>query len=105
PQGPRPAQGRGRSGNGGGNSYGSGFGGGQPGHGRHDGHSGPTQRSSHAAQPDPLRTSVDSMAERGRRGGGNRNAGGYGAGGGSSGFGGRGQGPRGPGSSRGSFGR
>lgn len=40
-------------------------------------------RRSGAAQPDPMRTSVDSMAERGRRGGfggGNRNGGGGGAG-------------------------
>ncbi|GAB2818812.1 hypothetical protein GCM10027276_20300 [Comamonas piscis] len=41
-------------------------------------------RRSGAAQPDPMRTSVDSMAERGRRGGfggGNRNGGGGGGGG------------------------
>ena len=40
-------------------------------------------RRSGAAQPDPMRTSVDSMAERGRRGGfggGNRNGGGGGGG-------------------------
>jgi len=108
PQGQPPSQGRGRPGNGGNggnggihhgnNSYSQGFGSGQPGHGRHGGHNGPTQRSSHA-QPDPMRTSVDSMAERGRRGGGNRHGGGYGSGGGSGGFGGRGNG------SRGSFGR
>ncbi|GAA4333890.1 hypothetical protein GCM10023165_09320 [Variovorax defluvii] len=34
-----------------------------------------------AGQPDPLRTSVDSMSGRGRRGGGNRSGGGYGGGG------------------------
>ncbi len=53
-------------------------------------------------QPDPMRTSVDMMAERGARrggggfGGGNRNGGSYGGGG---------SGSRGPGSSRGSFNR
>ncbi len=59
-------------------------------------------------QPDPMRTSVDLMAERGgaRRGGGGggyggggRSGGGYGGGGGSGG------GSRGPGGNRGSFGR
>ncbi|MFM2051642.1 MAG: hypothetical protein RL682_2133, partial [Pseudomonadota bacterium] len=74
-----------------------------------------------AGQPDPMRTSVDMMADRGARrgnfGGGNRggnggsngggNGGGYGGGGGgrSGGFGGGGNGSRGPGGSRGSFSR
>ena len=70
-----------------------------------------------AGQPDPMRTSVDMMAERGARrgnfGGGNRggngggNGGGYGGSGGgrSGGFGGGGNGSRGPGGSRGSFSR
>ena len=48
-------------------------------------------------QPDPMRTSVDTMAERGRRGGGGFNRGGGGGGG----FGGGGRG----GSSRGGYGR
>jgi ATP-dependent RNA helicase RhlE len=73
-------------------------------------------------QPDPMRTSVDMMAERGARrgggggggfGGGNRNGGGGGygggnggrSGGGAGGFGGGGNGSRGPGGSRGSFNR
>jgi len=69
-------------------------------------------------EPDPMRTSVDMMAERGARrggggggyGGGNRGGGGYGGGGGRSGggtggYGGGGNGSRGPGGSRGSFGR
>ena len=70
------------------------------------------------SQPDPMRTSVDMMAERGARrggggfGGGNRNGGSYGGGsggrsggGGAGGFGGGSNGPRGPGGSRGSFNR
>ncbi len=67
------------------------------------------------SQPDPMRTSVDMMAERGARrgggfGGGNRNGAGYGgsggrAGGGQDGYGGGGNGPRGPAGSRGSFNR
>ncbi len=67
------------------------------------------------SQPDPMRTSVDMMAERGARrgggfGGGNRNGAGYGgsggrAGGGQGGYGGGGNGPRGPAGSRGSFNR
>ena len=78
--------------------------------GTHLGHSNPSHRSSsHGAggQPDPMRTSVDSMAERGRRGGGGyRNSGGGGYGGsGAGGGGGRGNGSRGPGGSRGSFNR
>jgi len=66
-------------------------------------------------QPDPMRTSVDMMAERGgRRGGGyggaNRNGGSYAGSGGRSGgttggFAGGGNGSRGPGGSRGSFNR
>ncbi len=110
--GPKPAQGRGRSGNGAGGGFGGGFGGGQPGSGRHTGGGGANPAAPRApqGQPDPMRTSVDSMAERGRRGGGgfgqgggNRNGGSYG--GGAGGFGGRGNGSRGPGGSRGSFGR
>ena len=96
----RPAQGRG--GNGGG-SYGG---------------DNQSQRAPQG-QPDPMRTSVDMMAERGARrggggfGGGNRNGGGGGygggnggrSGGGAGGFGGGGNGSRGPGGSRGSFNR
>lgn len=73
--------------------------------GTHSGHSNPGHRSSghSSGQPDPMRTSVDSMAERGRRGGGGGyrggNGGGYGGGGG------RGNGPRGSGGPRGSFNR
>ena len=73
--------------------------------GTHLGHSNPVHRNGgHGAggQPDPMRTSVDSMAERGRRGGG----GGYRSGGGGyGGGGGRGNGPRGSGGPRGSFNR
>jgi ATP-dependent RNA helicase RhlE len=73
-------------------------------------------RATPGGQPDPMRTSVDMMAERGGRrggnfGGGNRNGGsngggfggggGYGGGGRSGGFGGGGNGPRGSGGSRG----
>lgn len=71
--------------------------------GTHMGHSNPGHRNAgHGAggQPDPMRTSVDSMAERGRRGG-YRSGGGSAGGGG----GGRGNGPRGPGGPRGSFNR
>ncbi|EER57716.1 DEAD/DEAH box helicase domain protein, partial [Acidovorax delafieldii 2AN] len=77
--------------------------------GTHSGHSNPGQRNAgHTAggQPDPMRTSVDSMAGSGRRGGGGgyRNSGGGGGYGG--GAGGRGNGPRGSGGgSRGSFNR
>ena len=95
----RPAQGRG--GNGGG--YSGGGGGGNP------------PARSGQGQPDPMRTSVDMMAERGARrggggfGGGNRSGGSYGGqggrSGGSGGAGGGGNGSRGPGSSRGSFNR
>jgi ATP-dependent RNA helicase RhlE len=81
--------------------------------GTHLGHSNPGHRSSGngaGGQPDPMRTSVDSMAERGRRGGGgggyrNSGGGGYGGGTGAGGGGGRGNGPRGPGGPRGSFNR
>lgn len=77
--------------------------------GTHSGHSNPGNRhSGHSAggQPDPMRTSVDSMGGGGRRGGGGYrggNGGGGGYGGGNSG--GRGNGPRGSGGSRGSFNR
>lgn len=86
--GQRPAQGRG--------GY-SGQGQQQAAQGRpaHAGANNPPQRAAQG-QPDPMRTSVDMMADRGRRGGfggGNRNGGG-GTGGG-----------RGNGGSRGSFGR
>ncbi|WP_210547030.1 DEAD/DEAH box helicase [Rhodoferax sp. PAMC 29310] len=97
----RPVQGRG--GNGGGGGYGG---------------ENQSQRPPQG-QPDPMRTSVDMMAERGARrggggfGGGNRNGGGGGygggnggrSGGGAGGFGGGGNGSRGPGGSRGSFNR
>jgi ATP-dependent RNA helicase RhlE len=98
----RPAQGRG--GNGGGGGYGG---------------DNQSQRAPQG-QPDPMRTSVDMMAERGARrgggggfGGGNRNGGGGGygggnggrSGGGAGGFDGGGNGSRGPGGSRGSFNR
>jgi ATP-dependent RNA helicase RhlE len=101
-RGPRPAQGRGGNGGGyGGGNGGGGFGGGNPAPSR------PSQ-----SQPDPMRTSVDMMAERGARrggggfGGGNRNGGGFGGGGagGRSGGGGGGFGG-GNGGSRGSFNR
>ena len=65
--------------------------------GTHGGHSMPSQRNSgHSSQPDPMRTSVDSMTDRGRRGGGGGRSGGYGGGGG---------GRSGGGGSRGSYGR
>ena len=112
PGGQRPAQGR--SGNGGGYNGGGNFGGGNGGNGGN-----PPSRPSNN-QPDPMRTSVDMMAERGARrggggfGGGNRTGGGgYGggaggrSGGGAGGYGGGGTGggPRGPGGNRGSFNR
>jgi ATP-dependent RNA helicase RhlE len=72
-------------------------------------------RSAPGGQPDPMRTSVDMMAERGARrggggyGGGNRggsgNGGGNGGGSRSGGFGGGGNGPRGSGNPRGPFSR
>jgi ATP-dependent RNA helicase RhlE len=110
----RPAQGRGGNGGGygGGNANGGGgFGG---------GHGGNAPARAPQGQPDPMRTSVDMMAERGARrggggfGGGNRTGGSYagsgggrsgGGGGGTGGFGGGGNGSRGPGGSRGSFNR
>jgi ATP-dependent RNA helicase RhlE len=84
------------------------------------GNGGQAPRPAQGGQPDPMRTSVDMMAERsgarrggggGGYGGGNRNGGSYGgggggrSGGGSGGFGGGGNGSRGPGGSRGSFNR
>ena len=72
--------------------------------GTHGGHSMPSSRGSGpSGQPDPMRTSVDSMLERGRRGGGGgfrSGGGGYGGGGGGrggprGGSGGAGGGPRG----------
>ncbi|MCX7279241.1 MAG: DEAD/DEAH box helicase [Burkholderiales bacterium] len=131
PQGARPPQGgrgprpggsnggarSGGYGGGGGGGYGGGYGGGaQPDHTRSASMGGqaPAPRATQGGQPDPMRTSVDSMLDRGRRGGfggGNRNGGGGGYGGGNSGGyggGGRGNGggSRGPGGgSRGSFGR
>ena len=113
-RGPRPAQGRGRSGGGNGGGYRDGAGAGQPDHNRtaSGANLNPAPRAPQGGQPDPMRTSVDSMAEqRGRRSGGgfggsNRSGGSYGgSGGGTGGFGGRGNGSRGPGGSRGSFGR
>ncbi|CAN7336361.1 DEAD/DEAH box helicase [Acidovorax sp. LjRoot129] len=118
---------RGRSGGGGGGGGYEGGGGGnryddsQPPRanahlGTHMGHANPGHRSSgHAGgaaggQPDPMRTSVDSMGGGRRGGGGYRggnggNSGGGGYGGGTGGSGGRGNGPRGPGGPRGSFNR
>nr|WP_315233065.1 DEAD/DEAH box helicase [uncultured Albidiferax sp.] len=114
--------GGGYGGNGGG--YGGGQGGGQGGYGGVQpdhtrsasmGGQAPAPRATQGGQPDPMRTSVDSMVDRGRRGGfggGNRNGGGGGYGGGNGGGfgggrgnGGGGGGSRGPGGSRGSFGR
>ncbi len=109
PQGARPPQGRGRSGgNGAGNGMGTGMGGGM-GNGGSGGYAGePHAPRAAQGQPDPMRTSVDMMAERGARrgggggygggGGGNRNGGGggYGGGGGRSGGFGGGGGSRGP---------
>jgi len=67
-------------------------------------------RATQGGQPDPMRTSVDMMAERGARrgggyGGGNRNGGGNGGGSRSGGFGGGSNGPRGSGNPRGPFSR
>ena len=111
-RGPRPAQGRGGySGGGGGGGYGGGGGG---------GNSAGAPKAAQG-QPDPMRTSVDMMAERGaRRGGGGGYAGGNRSGGGGGGFGGgggrsggggygggggAGGGNRGPAGPRGSFNR
>ncbi len=55
------------------------------------------QRNSAGGQPDPLRTSVDSMAGSGRRGGGGNNGGGFGGNRGGNRSGGGGFAPRGPG--------
>ena len=109
----RPPQERNRSGGGGG--YGGGFGGGGGGGGQRGQAPRPPAQG---GQPDPMRTSVDMMAERGaaRRGGGgyggggggrggNRSGGGGGGGYGGGGGGQPGGGSRGPGGSRGSFGR
>ncbi len=108
--GARAPQDRNRSGGGFGGGHNSGTGGGN----------GQPQRPATGGQPDPMRTSVDMMAERGgaRRGGGggsygggsgggNRNTGGGRSGGGGygGGGGGGGGGSRGPGGNRGSFGR
>ena len=118
PPAPRPAQaGRGRpfgggGGSGGGNQGNGGNGGGddfQPRNIRHDAGRNVTgfssnnqdthnQRGGNAGgQPDPLRTSVDSMAGSGRRGGGNGGGGGFGGNRGGNRSGGGGFAPRGPG--------
>jgi ATP-dependent RNA helicase RhlE len=91
-QGARPPQGQGRgrsplNGNGGGN--GGGYGG------------EPRAPRASQGQPDPMRTSVDVMADRGARRGGNRNGGSSRAGG----YGGGGNGNRGSGNPRGPFSR
>jgi ATP-dependent RNA helicase RhlE len=83
-RGPRPAQGRGGNGGGYGGGNGNSGGGGYGGNG--GGNSAPSRPSQ--SQPDPMRTSVDMMAERGARrsfGGGNRNGGGGGGFGGGAG--------------------
>ncbi|WP_395689051.1 DEAD/DEAH box helicase [Caenimonas koreensis] len=115
-QGPRPQQSRnaGNGGNGGGNGYGNGNGNGanrpprrdledQPRDGAHNISSPFVQRDATVrhtdGQPDPLRTSVDSMGGRGRRNGGG------GGGGRSNRSGGGGFGPRGPGNPARTFGR
>ena len=110
PQGPRPQQNRGSDDQ-------------PPAHfGQPNGNRGGTARPTSQGQPDPMRTSVDMMAERGPRRGGNfaggnrnggSNAGGYGGGGGGGGYGGQRSGgggrggnrPRGSGGSRGPSGR
>jgi len=95
-RGPRPPQGQGRGGNTGGHA--GGYGGGNN-----------TSSRQPQGQPDPMRTSVDMMAERGARrggggfGGGNRNGGGGGGFGGGGGYGGGSRGPA--GGNRGSFNR
>jgi ATP-dependent RNA helicase RhlE len=109
---PRPPQGRGRSDHNAPNPMGGGYstqGGARP----PRGNANPAPRPSQG-QPDPMRTSVDMMAERSGRGrsggggggygGGQRSGSGGGYGGGGNG-GGNGGGPRGPGGSRGSFNR
>ena len=122
-RGPSPRSAQGRGGNAGG--YGGGGNGGNNNgnsNGNGGGYGGGNAPSRPAqGQPDPMRTSVDMMAERGARrggggfGGGNRNGGGGGYGGGGSGarsggggaggYSGGGNGSRGPGGSRGSFNR
>ncbi len=87
----------------------------RPAQGRGGYSDGPAPVRAAQGQPDPMRTSVDMMAERGARrggggyGGGNRSGGSYagsgGRPGGTGGFGGGGNGSRGPGGSRGSFNR
>ena len=115
----RPAQGRGGNGGGNGGGYGGGNGNNGGGGGYGGGHGGNAPSRPAQGQPDPMRTSVDMMAERGARrggggfGGGNRTGGSYAGsgggrgngGGGTGGFGGGGNGSRGPGGSRGSFNR
>ena len=101
-RGPRAAPGRGGYGGGGNGGYGGGGGGG-------GGNSAGASRAAQG-QPDPMRTSVDMMAERGaRRGGGGGYAGcggGRSGGGGGGGYGGGGGGGnRGPAGPRGSFNR
>ena len=106
---------RGRSGGGGGGGYegGNRYDDSQPPRanahlGTQSGHSNPGHRhsgSSAGGQPDPMRTSVDSMGGGGRRGGGGYRGGNGGGGGYGGGGGGRGNGSRGPGGSRGSFSR
>ena len=94
-RGPRPAQGRGGYSGGGGSGYGGGGGGNSAG-----------APKAAQGQPDPMRTSVDMMAERGgRRGGGGGGGGRRRGGGGGYGGGGGSGGNRGPGGSRGSFNR
>ncbi|MFT6591007.1 MAG: ATP-dependent RNA helicase RhlE [Rhodoferax sp.] len=106
-RGPRPAQGRGGNGGGYGGGNGNSGGGGYGGNG--GGNSAPSRPSQ--SQPDPMRTSVDMMAERGARrsfGGGNRNGGGgggFGGGAGGRSTGGGGGYGGGNGGSRGSFNR
>jgi ATP-dependent RNA helicase RhlE len=111
PQGARGPQGQGGQGQGRGRppagdaqprSHEGGFAGGMGGESR-------APRATQGGQPDPMRTSVDMMAERGARrgnyGGGNRNGGGNGGGSRSGGFGGGSNGPRGSGNPRGPFSR
>jgi len=103
PRGPAPARSRSGGGGGGGNRFSDAQPPRENAHlGTHGGHSMPSSRGTGpSGQPDPMRTSVDSMAERGRRGGGFRSGGGGGGyGGGNGGGGGRG-GPRGTGGPRG----
>jgi len=97
----RPAQGRGGYGGGGG-----GYSGGGGGYGGGGGNSAGAPKAA-PGQPDPMRTSVDMMAERGGRrgGGGGYGGGGRSGGGGYGGGGGAGGGNRGPGGPRGSFNR